>query len=67
MTLAQAVKKRITEHGGVRNLAHNSGVDAAYISRLARGEKANPSEVTLTRLQITKVVNFTLDGEKWGE
>jgi hypothetical protein len=48
-------------HGSLRSAAKAVGIDAAYLCRLYRGEKTNPSDATLAKLGIRKVVTYVVD------
>ena len=54
--------KRIMEakvrHGSLRAAARVLEVDAGYLSRLANGEKDNPSPALLHKLGLTRVVTY---------
>jgi len=46
----------IDEHGGLRSAAKALDIDPGYLSRLASGEKDNPSKETLDLLGIERKV-----------
>ena len=56
--LVEAVKEQIRDAGGIRNLAHRTGLDPGYISRLSTGKKTNPSGETLRALGIVRAVTY---------
>jgi len=56
--LREAVNAIIARHGGTRVAARATGVNYAYLSRLARGEKVNPTNETLRKLGLRKVVTY---------
>jgi transcriptional regulator with XRE-family HTH domain len=60
MTLQDAVKARIKEHGTLRATEKATGVDQGYLSYLAHGIKANPSPETLAMLGIKRTVDYSL-------
>lgn len=58
MTLAQCVQTVIRRHGGLRVTSRVTGVDVAYLSRLASGQKHNPSQATMLKLGIDKTLVY---------
>ena len=58
MTLEQAVTRAVKKYGGVRATERAIGVDKAFISRLMRGLKVNPSDETLFKLGLCAVPNY---------
>jgi hypothetical protein len=58
MDLATAVLIIELRHGGLRQAARATGVDVAYLKRLRDGEKENPSESTLKKLRLKKVISY---------
>lgn len=56
-TIQKRVQLLITKHGTLRAASRAINVDAAYLHRLASGEKHNPSPVTLKRLGLRKVIS----------
>ena len=56
------LRERILEledrHGGLRAAARAIGIDQAYLARLRDGEKINPSDKTLKKLKLKKVVTY---------
>lgn len=55
ITLEEAVQNVVDTHGGIRAAARATGVDKAFISRLLRGLKTEPSEETLNKLGLEAV------------
>ena len=55
VTLEQAVSAIVAQHGGIRPASRATGIDKAFISRLMRGLKVNPSEETLKALGLRSV------------
>lgn len=60
MTLDKCVRWLVLRHGSLRALSRNTGIDAAYLSRLASGDKQNPSDATLMKLGISRAVEYKL-------
>ena len=60
MTIPERIDTLIAKHGSLRAAARVLKMTAAYLSRLHRGEKTNPSEKTLRKLGLRKVVHYTL-------
>lgn len=60
MTLQDRIAQLSERHGGLRAAARAVKVDAAYMSRLARGEKIHPSPRVLKRLGVRQVVSYFL-------
>lgn len=46
-------------HGGYRALGRLYGVDHAYLCKLRRGEKNNPSDELLAKLNLRRIVTIT--------
>ncbi len=46
------------EHGSLRAAASALGLDVGYLSRLASGEKTEPSDETLEKLGLCKIVSY---------
>lgn len=53
--LEDAVKSIVEKHGGIRAASRATGVDKAFISRLMRGLKVDPSSETLSKLGLRSV------------
>lgn len=65
VTLEEAVRKVVAQHGGVRAAERATGVDKSFISRLMRGERVSPSAETLAALGLRAVPLYeVLDREK---
>lgn len=63
MSLEERVEKLVVKHGGLRRAALALGINCAYLCRLRSGEKTQPSEGTLRRLGLRRVVSYkTLEG-----
>ena len=59
-TLAQCVLQAAVNHKSLRALARDTGLDVSYLSRLASGEKTNPTDETLEKLGIERVVTYRM-------
>ena len=57
--LRSSVEEAICKHGGVRLAARALRLDPAYLVRLRDGKKVNPSDATLRRLGLRKVVTVS--------
>jgi transcriptional regulator with XRE-family HTH domain len=51
-TLQVWLRKLVDKHGTVREAARATGVEQSYFWRLLDGEKTNPSEETLEKLNL---------------
>ena len=60
--LKKRVKDVVEQHGGLQPAGRALKIDHAYLSRLLRGEKTNPSAKVLRKLKLVRVVTFV--GEK---
>lgn len=58
IVLQDVVRELIARHGGVRPAARVLKVSAAYVSRLARGEKIWPSDRLLQKLGVARIVAY---------
>lgn len=65
--LQRRVKALAERHGSIRALARVLKVDHAYISRLASGDKASPSDALLRKLGLRRVVSYEILGEELGK
>lgn len=54
-----AIRQLVELHGSLRAVGRATGIDATYLSRLAHGEKANPSDDTLARIGLRRVTYYT--------
>jgi hypothetical protein len=55
VTLEEAVRTLVEQHGGVRAAERATGVDKSFISRLMNGHKVAPSAETLEALGLRAV------------
>ena len=58
VTLKRRVYELFSEHGSMRLAAKAVGLDHAYLYRLCAGTKENPSDETLGKLSLRKVVIY---------
>lgn len=57
--LYERIKQLSDEHGSMRAAATALGIDAGYLSRLASGEKNEPSDDVLSRLGLCRSVSYS--------
>lgn len=60
MTLAERVEQLTKQHGSLRAAARAIEIDAGYLSRLASGEKAHPSDAYLRRMGLKRITDYVL-------
>lgn len=60
MKLIDRVDALVNQHGGLRKAARALQIDAAYLLRIGRGEKVNPTTPTLRKLGLRKVTIYEL-------
>ena len=58
MPMQKRVAELIEQHGSLRAAARVIQIDAGYLSRLANGEKGEPSDLFLRRMGLRKVVTY---------
>jgi len=58
MKLIDRVDQVVNQHGGVRKAARALQIDAAYLLRIGKGEKVNPSAAILRKLGLRKVTSY---------
>jgi len=58
-TIQDQAKAVIADFGGIRPAARVIEIDPAYLSRLASGEKNNPSVAVLKRLCLSTPIYYT--------
>lgn len=56
--LTQAVERAIEQHGGLRKAARALEINFAYLWRLHRGEKRNPTPKVLRKLKLKRTVIY---------
>jgi hypothetical protein len=56
--LTEAVQRAIDRHGGLRAAARALDINWAYLWRLHRGKKRNPTAKILRKLKLRKVEYF---------
>ena len=59
ITLSARVNELVLKHGSFRIAARAVQVDSAYLFRLWKSEKVNPSASTLRKLGLRRVVTYT--------
>ena len=59
--LQQRIAELAERHGSIRAAARVLSVDHAYLYRLSTGEKCDPGEDLLCKLQLRRVVSFSDD------
>lgn len=64
MTLESRIVDLVSRHGSLRAVAKVTGISVGYLSRLASGEKTNPSADVLRRLKLRQVVRYEFIGPK---
>jgi len=67
MRLIDRVDELVNQHGGVRKAARALQIDAAYLLRIGKGEKVNPSAAILRKLGLRKVTTYELIGNALAE
>ena len=60
VTLKERIDELCEKHGSLRKAAKAVDVDFGYLSGLRSGEKNNPSDNTLEKLGLKKVVTYVL-------
>ncbi|KQP43887.1 hypothetical protein [Pseudorhodoferax sp. Leaf274] len=58
ITLQQRIAELAEDHGSLRSAASALGCDVGYLSRLASGQKTEPSDMTLHALGLRRVVSY---------
>lgn len=56
--LAARIDEYVSVYGSLRETAKAVGIDAGYLQRLRSGAKTTPSDGTLTRLGLRRVVTY---------
>ena len=62
--LSETVSALVVRHGSYRAAGKVLGVSHAYLHMLALGEKDNPSEALLRKLNLRRTVTVTYTKEK---
>ena len=60
VTLKERIDELCGKHGSLRNASKIIDVDFGYLSGLRGGTKTNPSDNTLEKLGLKKVVTYVL-------
>jgi hypothetical protein len=58
MTLTERVQELVKEHGGLRKAAYAINIEPGYLCKLGKGEVRSPSELTLRRMGLVRIVNY---------
>ena len=58
MQIKTRINELVAEHGNLRAAGEAVQIDHGYLSRLASGEKKNPSAETLDRLGLIEVRTY---------
>lgn len=58
MTLSERICELLRAHGSLREVGCLLGIDYTYLYRMFSGEKLNPSEETLNKLGLRKIVSY---------
>ncbi|WP_282259698.1 hypothetical protein [Stenotrophomonas sp. PS02301] len=58
-TLAERIAFEVELTGSLQGVARELDIDCGYLSRLASGEKTNPSDEVLAKLGLEKTVIYT--------
>lgn len=65
-TLEARIAALVELHGSLRAAAKSLDCDVGYLSRLARGEKLEPSSALLERMDLKRVVTYErLTPNRW--
>lgn len=59
--IAQRIKELEEKHGGLSVVARVINVDKAYLWRLKKGQKSNPSAKLLKKLGLKRIVTVTFE------
>lgn len=57
-TIETRVAELIEKHGGLRPAARVVGINYAYLSRLGKGQKTEPTTATLKKLKLKRSVVY---------
>lgn len=63
MTLHDRICELCEQHGTLRAVGRVLQIDAGYLSRLASGEKGNPSKATLRKLGLREITTYERVGK----
>lgn len=64
MNIKERVDALLSLQGSLRAVEKITGVNYAYLHRLSSGEKINPSDLTLRKLGLKKIVTYEIEGKK---
>lgn len=57
-SLQEAVQIQIKAFGGLRAMSRAVDISPGYLSRMARGDRVDPSEETLSKLGLERLVFY---------
>lgn len=58
MTLERRIDELVAQHGSLRAVARVLEIDHGYLSRLRDGSKGEPSQDTLRKLGLRRIVSY---------
>lgn len=58
VTIPARIAQLVHKHGGLRVAALALQIDSGYLSRLARGQKTDPSPRVLKKLGLQRIVTY---------
>lgn len=58
MDIQDRVEQLVTKWGSLRAAGVATGISYSYLSRLASGEKVNPSKPVLEKLGLERVITY---------
>lgn len=58
VTLPEAIAGLVQALGSLRELSRQTGIDVSYLSRLASGEKTEPSDEVLHKLCLRRITTY---------
>ena len=62
--LENRIEFLIYYHGGLSETARILNIDKSYLKRLHDGSKTNPSDETLKKLGLKKIISYTKIGDE---
>lgn len=61
MNLQKAVRKRVARYKSIRAAGEALGIDRTYLMAMMKGKQFNPSNTTLEKLKLVKVINYIFE------